>query len=312
MKIIFKCGNDDLARVYLAEISGGRIVEFVESLQPPFTKKEKIVFIISTLAGCPVACKFCDAGGNYLGKLNAEEMFSQIDYLTSKNFPENLIDTYKFKIQFSRMGEPALNPEVLKVLEELPERYKAKGLLPSVSSVAPRSVEKFFENLKYIKDELYGFNFQMQFSIHSTDEQQRDWLIPVKKWDLKEISDYGDFFFRSGDRKIALNFAVNQDSIIDAEIIKKYFSPDKFIVKLTPINPTVRSIENRMDFSSLPTLENNSIIRKLKKAGFNVIISIGELEENNIGSNCGQLLKLFLDKRLKFENSYTYEIETFQ
>lgn len=311
MKVLAKTGNNGLAKVYLAETSKGNYVEFAESITPPLTKFDKWVILVSTLAGCPVSCKFCDAGGKYKGKLTAEEIFEQIDFLVKSSFHDKNIISKKFKIQFARMGEPALNPEVLSVLETLPEKYKAPGLMPSLSTVAPRakSTHIFFQRLKEIKDKIYKDNFQLQFSIHSTDNSQRDWLIPVKKWGFEQISEYGKYFFLDGNKKIALNFAVNPNSIINPDIISKFFSPDIFLIKITPINPTINSLENRIDTSSLPNSKEYPFIEELKSAGFQVIISIGELEENLIGSNCGQLLMRYLNSKKNIDNSYKYQIE---
>ncbi len=311
MKIIAKTGSDKLASVYLAETQKGKLVEFVESITPPLTRNEKWVLIVSTLAGCPVSCKFCDAGGSYMGRLSCEEIFEQIDYLVQKFFPKGKIDTKKFKIQFSRMGEPALNPEVLKVLEALPDKYNTQGLLPSVSTVALRSAVKFFEELKSIKDRLYRDNFQMQFSIHSTNEAQRDWLIPLKKWNFGEISEYGSYFYKAGDKKIALNFAVNNESIVDVDIITKYFPAEIFMLKITPINPTVRSFDYNIDTKVIPEEKDFQFIEILRKQGYQVLINIGELEENDIGSNCGQLLSHFMKSSMNLDRAYNYRIEKY-
>ena len=102
--------------------------------------------------------------------------------------PDRKVPVRKFKIQFARMGEPAYNRHVLEVLEELPGRFDAPGLWPTVSTIAPRGSESFFDGLLDIKEELYRERFQMQFSIHTTDVRLRDWLIPVPKWDLARIA----------------------------------------------------------------------------------------------------------------------------
>ena len=69
------------------------------------------------------------------------------------------------------MGEPAFNPAVLELLRELPSRYQAPGLMPSLSTIAPGGVDGFFEALLEIKNELYpGGKFQFQFSLHTSDE----------------------------------------------------------------------------------------------------------------------------------------------
>src|SRR4030042_1207103 len=68
MEVVYKTGSSDLATVYVARSESGHLLEFVESRQPPLTRDQKWVLIISTLYGCPVNCIICDAGGNYKGR----------------------------------------------------------------------------------------------------------------------------------------------------------------------------------------------------------------------------------------------------
>ena len=42
----------------------------------------------------------------------------------------------------------------------------------------------------------------------------------------------------------------------------------------------------------------------LRDAGYEVLLSIGELEENRIGSNCGQYIQAHLEARKKLKNGY--------
>jgi 23S rRNA (adenine2503-C2)-methyltransferase len=290
MKIIDSFGKENLATVYLARMDNGEMVEFVESVQPPIPREKKWVLIVSTLYGCPVKCKMCDASGDYKGKLGAQEILEQIDYLVTKHFPNRKVPIPKFKIQFARMGEPSLNPEVLAVLENLPRIYEAPGLLPCISTIGPVGTELFFEKLIDIKNRLYssGF-FQLQFSIHTTDEDKRDYLIPVGKLGLKEISEYGERFYKIGDKKIALNFATAKGFPVDATVVANYFNPDIFCIKITPVNPTYSVEKNNLE--SLFETDNEvaqKLVSTFERLGFSVILSIGELEENRIGSNCGQ------------------------
>lgn len=188
--VLKKIGNDDLATVYIATVRGKQI-EFAESIQPPLTHEQKWVLIISCMIGCPVKCLMCDAGQECFGPLTKEEMLEQIDYMVERRYPDRIIPVEKFKVQFTRMGEPVFNPAVLDVLEELPNRYCAPSLIPSFSTVAPKQERGFLNRLKKIKNDLYGDGrFQMQFSIHTTDDELRDRLIPIKKlsFDAREVA----------------------------------------------------------------------------------------------------------------------------
>jgi len=310
MRVIQKTSNHDIANVYIGQTHEGKLVEFVESTQPPMTRKEKWVLIISTLFGCPSNCKFCDAGGSYDGKLSYEDLMFQIDYLIRSRFPDRKIDTQKFKIQFARMGEPAFNNAVLDVLRDLPQAYDLPGFVPSLSTIGPVGTDPFFAHLADIKHRLYDASFQLQFSIHSTDYSQRDKLMPIRKWSFEKIASYARDFFDPAGKKIALNFALAKGSIFDIDIIKKYFHPDLFIIKLTPINPTLKAFKNNLE--SLISSEDayHPLANRLQEAGYDVILSIGEWEENKIGSNCGQYVNAVKNHHNKLENSYSYNLET--
>lgn len=311
MRVVASIGKEDIAVVYILELEGGRLVECVESLQPPLPRGKKWVLLVSTLSGCPIGCRMCDAGSFYQGKLSKEEILSQIDFLIRKRFPDRRVDSQQLKIQFARIGEPSLNPAVLEVLDELPDRYTAPGMMPSVSTVAPASSRPFFERLLEIKQKHYsGGRFQFQFSIHATDPAVRDRIIPVKKWSLAEMAEYGNRFFAQGDRKITLNFAPDHGMAIEPDVLLKYFSPEKFLVKITPLNPTHRALENHLVSYIDPAQPHSGreAVDALHEKGYETIVSIGEIEENFIGSNCGQYLRTHLDATEPIKDAYTYDI----
>lgn len=313
MKVFAVAGNPEIATVYMADMGEGRMIEFVEACQPPYRREERWILMVSTLYGCPVKCLFCDAGGGYQGKPTAEEILSQIDYMVNQWFPDGIIPASKFKIQFARMGEPALNMAVLNALEELPHRYQARNLMPSISTIAPLGTNPFFERLIEIKDRLYpNGSFQFQYSIHTTDIERRDQLIPVRKWGFARMAEYGEKFHRPGDRKITLNFALATDSPIETDVLMRYFDPERYLIKLTPVNPTSRALKNNLSSFLDSTNPNGakSIVDNLKGVGYETIVSIGELEENEIGSNCGQYVLNYLESGAAVKDGYSYKTQT--
>jgi 23S rRNA (adenine2503-C2)-methyltransferase len=314
MKVIASTGKEDVAIVYILEFEDGKMLECVEAVSPPKPREDKWVLLVSTMFGCPIGCMMCDAGGFYHGKASAETMFAQLDFLVYKRFADGNIPARQFKIQFARMGEPALNPKVLTVLEQLPDRYHAPGLMPSISTVAPHSAQRFFDRLIEIKQEKYpNGNFQFQFSLHTTDLSLRDKLIPTKKWGFQEMAAFGERFISQGDRKIALNFALAQKLPVDPEKLLAYFTPEKFLIKITPLNPTYRASSNSLSSYINPnrSTDQYAVVDALRKAGYEVIISIGALEENFIGSNCGQYLQRHLQSSDKLSAGYTYDVKTY-
>ncbi|KPJ72257.1 radical SAM protein [candidate division TA06 bacterium DG_78] len=309
MRIINSFGKDELAKVYIAEFDDGSIVEFVESLQPPIPRQDKWVLIISTSFGCPVRCIICDAGGSYRGKLSVTQMLEQVDFLVSNRYPDQKIPAKKFKIQFARMGEPSFNEHVIEVLRKLPFRYEAPGLLPCISTIAPSGTDDFFDELVTIKKDIYcQGKFQLQFSVHSTDEKIRDTLMPVPKWSLAKIAEYGSQFYQTGDRKIALNFALGQNIPLNPHTMHEIFPPDYFMIKITPVNPTYAAVKHSIKtfISSTAVEMQYEVVEALRTYGFDTLISIGENEENLIGSNCGQYVMRHYQQEEHIPDSYTY------
>lgn len=312
MKIICQTGREDIAFVYVAEMADGKRVEFVESLQPPIPREKKWVLIISTLYGCPVRCRFCDAGGWFQGALRADEMLDQIDFLVDQRYPGRKVPAEKFKVQFARIGEPSYNRDVLTVLEELPGRYIAPGLIMSLSTIAPAGREAFFSKLLEVKRRQPAGRFQFQFSLHTTDQERADWLAPVPKWSFREMADYGKAWYEPGDRKVLLNFALIQGMPVDPVRLLEHFTPEIFFIKVTPLNPTYAAKTNRISSHVVPEKKGYEIIDSLRAAGYEVLLSIGEWEENKIGSNCGQYLLRHMKEKEKLENGYTYSSRTKQ
>ena len=312
MKVFAMTSNPDLATVYMADMGDERMIEFVEACQPPYGRAEHWILMVSTLFGCPVKCQMCDAGGQYRGKPTAEEILKQIDYMVDEWFPARRIPARKFKIQFARMGEPAFNLAVLDALEALPNRYDAPGLMPSISTIAPHSTDAFFERLIDVKNRLYpNGRFQFQFSIHTTDVELRDRMIPVRKWSFAEMAAYGERFYRGGDRKSTLNFALADGNPADPNVLLRYFDPARYFIKITPVNPTGHAVQNGLASHIDPYRPETaeSLAQCMREAGYQTLVSIGEAEENKVGSNCGQYVLNYLECKQTVEDGYTYQVE---
>ena len=308
MKVFAVTGASDVAAVYMADMGDGRLIEFVEALQPPYSRDERWILMVSTLFGCPVKCLICDAGGQYRGKPTSEQILAQVEYMVHRWYPDGYVPAAKFKIQFARMGEPALNLAVLDALEELPRRIRAPGLMPSVSTIAPLGTDAFFERLIDVKDRLFANGrFQFQFSIHTTDAALRDQLIPVRKWTFDRMAAYGERFLRSGDRKITLNFALAKGMPVEPEVLLRYFDPEHYLLKITPVNPTCQAVRNGLTSYIDPHQpeDRSELAERLGTAGYQVIVSIGEVRENQIGSNCGQYVLKYIKNREPVLDGYT-------
>jgi 23S rRNA (adenine2503-C2)-methyltransferase len=175
--------------------------------------------------------------------------------------------------------------------------------------MAPKGTDKFFDRLFDIKEKFYKERFQLQFSIHTTDNKIRDWLIPVKKWEFEKIAEYGETFHREGERKISLNFALANGMDIDPNVLLHHFSPSIFCIKLTPVNPTYWACKNKISPKVFFDDEKNENVEALREVGYDVILSVGDSKENQIGSNCGQHIINYLRKKENVDGGYSFPIQ---
>ncbi|MFO8062523.1 MAG: radical SAM protein [bacterium] len=282
MKVEILKGNE-IAEVYGIYTGDGRCEAVISR---PGT--DKLVFILSTLYGCPVGCSFCDASLEYRGKISHGDLIRQYEALLERSEPPGNFS--KFKIQFSRMGEPAYNRDVLEAIRTILDNNKYDPVI-SISTIAPLYTDKFFQELKILLKH-YGsrYDFQIQFSLHSTDRKQRDTLMPAKKMSFMHLGKTGSALKQYIRRKITLNFALHSKSIIDPDKLKKHFDPEIFILKFTPVNPTASSRKSSIDTTDDSNAWNrfSHIIEKCSRAGYDVIESVGDFRENAVNSNCGQ------------------------
>ena len=77
-------------------------------------------------------------------------------------------------------------------------------------------------------------NVTLQISLHSFDEEKRNWLIPYpKKMSIEELGRIRT----ESNLKTTINLTLVNESDYDTEKLEKYFDKEYFFVKLSPINP---------------------------------------------------------------------------
>jgi len=237
--------------VYALETSDGYPVEVTDTYLPFYTKDaigrhqntlthkdlgdrtHRWMIGVSVMSGCPVGCKFCATGNLPRWKnLTAEEIVAQIEFVLSKHKKIAFTDAKEYKINYTRMGEPFLNiAEVRKAIEIIDKKYP--GTHHYVSTIGITKAD-----YSWIKD-----NITLQVSLHSLIEDRRAWLIPWKN--KASIEALGQIRTES-DLKTTVNLTLVDDADFDIGLLHKYFDPNKFFIKLSPINPNAVSSENTL------------------------------------------------------------------
>jgi 23S rRNA (adenine2503-C2)-methyltransferase len=111
---------------------GNAVAESVLYKYP--TYEERTVICCSTQSGCPVGCRFCGAGDNFVRSLTADEIVAQVEHLfTDRNI--NPATVQRMQIMFMSMGEPLLNRNgLVGALRRLHVLYPKAALLISTSA----------------------------------------------------------------------------------------------------------------------------------------------------------------------------------
>lgn len=84
-------------------------------------------------------------------------------------------------------------------------------------------------------------NITLQVSLHSLDDARRNDLIPYKnKMTIEELGQVRT----ESNLKTTVNMTLVDEKDFDIELLKKYFDPAKFFIKISPVNINETSEKN--------------------------------------------------------------------
>lgn len=243
-------------------------------------------------------CKFCDCPKfGFYGNATEDEMRYEVETILNG---ENVKHTDRFNVHFARMGEPTFNFAVLNFAKNslrnlVSKHIKAKTIHPVVSTMLPKNnkrLEEFLLEWCFIKNEIYNGEAGLQFSINTTDNEQRTEQFNGMSLSLEEISQIAKKLPMPKGRKYTLNFAVTSQTILNAKELSRLFDKEKFIVKITPIHETNSAIKNGFDVTTSYT--DYDVYRQFEKPlideGWQVIVFVPSKEEDSDRITCGNAL----------------------
>ena len=259
---------------------------------------KKWVATISTQHGCTMKCRFCDCPKfGFYGNVSEENLEYQVREIL-KN--EDTKSTERFNVHYARMGEPTFNNNVLnftrnKLKDIVSEYISAKTIHPVISTMLPKNnknLVKFILEWCDIKNNVFNGEAGLQFSINSTDNNQRNYQFQDMSLSLEEISEIAKILPNPKGRKYTLNFAVTKDTILDAHRLSELFDKNKFIVKITPIHETHSALQNGFDVTTSYDDYNVYIDfeKPLLEEGWDVIVFVPSKEEDSDRITCGNAL----------------------
>ncbi len=254
---------------------------------------EKWVITISTQYGCSMGCEFCDVPLVGPGK-NATLSDLQGQILTGIQLHPEITYTQRLNIHFARMGEPTWNPAVLDcgkwLKEHLDNEYHVHPVVSTMMPCRNEWLKTFIHTWMRLKNRVYGGNAGLQISINSTDEVERSRQFRGNACTLGEIADIMRGIVPTG-RKITLNFAV-ADYTVDPAVLLRWFPPEWYICKLTPMHKTVRAEQHGLHTDGDYTTPEPymALEERLQRAGYETLVFIASHDEDMGRITCGNAI----------------------
>lgn len=241
----------------------------------------RTVICCSTQSGCPVGCRFCGAGDNFVRSLTGEEIVAQVEHLFQvENI--NPVEVQKLQVMFMSMGEPMLNYANLEdAIRILYEKYPNARLLISTSGP-----DVNYHPLMELSAEIPTVG--LQFSVHESTDEARDKLIPFKaKLRLEQIAEVGKQFFGATGRQPFFNYCAHENNThgMDAVRLANLFDPEVW-------QATISVICERDESVAAATIRQRELAvsfeEKLQDCGFQTRV-FNPAGQDDIGGGCGQL-----------------------
>jgi len=256
--------------------------------------EEKWVVTISTQYGCLMNCNFCDVPKVGAG-INAtfNDLIRQV--LEGIKLHPEVLFTKRLNIHFARMGEPTLNPNVLDATKWFKTHIDPEyHIHPVVSTMMPRKNEwlkVFIHTWMRMKNRLLNGEAGLQISLNSTDEEQRRIIFNNNACSLEEIKNIMEGILPSG-RKITLNIALADSYIVNPSTLRKYFNPQDYLIKITPMHLTNACKENNIktDKGYEFYYPYKKLEEDCKNEGYDVIVFVPSKEEDESKITCGNAI----------------------
>ena len=278
---------DDIKRV---DDVDGHVAKFVFSQNDAVAEavlyrypdyRTRTVICCSTQSGCPVGCRFCGAGDNFVRNLTADEIVDQVVHLLDQ-IDCDPDEIGRLQVMFMSMGEPLLNlANLVPALRRLYELFPKAALLISTSAPLVKDGALFD-----ISEEIPTIG--LQYSIHESTNSARDALIPFAvKLSLETISLHGRVWKDRTGRKPFINYCAHDGNSTDADAdrLRNFFDPSVFEATVSVVCERNEGLPASNEYQrSLAT----DFASKLVERGFNVRV-FDPAGQDTIGGGCGQL-----------------------
>jgi len=233
---------------------------------------------ISTMVGCPMACKFCESASiSYVRPLTVAEMVSQVTQLVEEH---DLSVLPKIVCSFQGIGEPSLIPaRVLEASMRLLDIDRRAAISIATTGACLDAFRLWRESGMPID------NLQISHS-GATVEQVR-WLMPGVPAATKLLAEASLCAQSPNVQKVKFNYILIQgfnDSDEDIRRLILFFKGSPVIVRISALNPTTASRHHGLLPGTLA--RSQEIVHELQSNGINSFVH-GCFSSTDV--SCGQL-----------------------
>jgi 23S rRNA (adenine2503-C2)-methyltransferase len=279
-KILEKLVSNDGTRKYLIELSPG--VECETVFIPNVSKTGALC--VSSQVGCTLNCTFCHTGTQALVRnLTAAEIVAQVMIARDDlgEWPTTTENRQITNIVYMGMGEPLYNldhvSDSIDILSD--EEGMAIGrrrMTVSTSGVVPK-----------IKELGERTNAMLAISLHATNDELRDELVPLnKKYPLAELMDaIRSYPSLSNSKRVTFEYVMLKDvndSLTEARALIKLLDGIPAKINLIPFNPWPNTVYECAEWDKIEAFAD-----VLNRAGFSSPIRTPR--GRDILAACGQL-----------------------
>lgn len=261
----------DPTEKFLFELEDGNVVE---SVLMKYNYGNSVC--ISSQVGCRMGCRFCASTiGGLVRNLTTSEMLGQV-YAIQKISGERVSN-----IVIMGTGEPLDNYDnflrfIRMVSDEHGLHISQRNITASTCGIVP--------DMKRLAEE--RLQITLALSLHGSSQEKRKRLMPVvNRFDLKEVLDACDYYFKKTGRRVTFEYSLVQgvnDTPEDVEELTEMLKNRNCHMNLIPVNP----IKER-DFQKPSRKNALEFKNKLEHNGINV--TIRRERGSDIDGACGQL-----------------------
>lgn len=265
MTMVFGDGEDGVIGIPVITADGS----VVETSYFFGRTRPKNIVVVSSQAGCPMRCSFCELGTERFGRnLTEEEIAGQALMMLSEARLRGFDpDRQPHKITVANSGEPLLNPRLIGGLERLagvPSSFKVSTVLPAAKTASDTLVRLAAFAAALDRP------VQLQISLIATSEEARSRVSGGRVADFSGIRKAGETWRdrNPNGRKVNLSLIVTSDMPCEPADVVGVFPPDLFRFRFREYVQTRNGAGNGLAIVTAPRLV--AIKKKFASHGYEV------------------------------------------